>query len=227
VPPIRVVIADDVPLVRSGLRNALAEHSDIVIVAEAGNGDEAVRFALRHQPDVVLMDVSMPVLDGLGATRLICSETGVPPIRVLILSIHEDDDVVFDALRSGASGFVLKDSPPDEVVAAVRTVAAGESVLSPRLTSKLVRDLTARPPHSRRSATLGQLTQRERDVLQLIAAGLHNDEIARILVVSETTVKTHVQRLYRKLSLRDRVHAVIFAYQNGLAHPPEHSPSVE
>lgn len=209
------------------MRSALAEHSDIVVVAEASNGDEAVRLALRHHPDVVLMDVSMPILDGLAATRIICAEANYPPVKVLILSIHEEDDLVFDALRSGASGFVLKDSPPDEVAAAVRTVAAGESILSPRLTSKLVRDLAARPPPTRHSATVGRLTQRERDVLQLIAAGLHNGEIARILVVSETTVKTHVQRLYRKLSLRDRVHAVIFAYQHGIAQPPERSPSAE
>lgn len=225
--PIRIVIADDVPLVRSGLRNALDNHADIIVVAEAANGDEAIRYALRDRPDVVLMDVSMPILDGLTATRAICEKAGEPPIRVLILSIHEDDELVFDALRSGASGFLLKDSPAEEVVAAVRTVATGESILSPRLTSKLIRDLAARPASPQPADTVRQLTGRERDVLQLIAAGLRNDEIARLLVVSETTVKTHVQRLYRKLALRDRVHAVIFAYHHGLACPPKTLPSAE
>jgi DNA-binding NarL/FixJ family response regulator len=212
VSPLRVVIADDQPMMRAGFRAVLEATGDIVVVAEAANGVEAVAAAGQHGPDVVLMDIRMPVMDGIEATRRL------PRQRVLILTTFGLDEYIIDALRAGASGFLLKDAPTAEVVAAVRAVAAGDAVLSAAVTRQLLNQVGRRLPAavSREPADLAGLTDREREVLRLLAAGLSNAEIAAALVVSEATVKTHVSHLLGKLGLRDRVQAVIYAYETGL-----------
>ena len=213
---IRVLLADDQALVRSGFRMILEEREDIEVVAEAENGREAVEAAVSASPDVVLMDVRMPELDGIEATARILSER--PGTRVLILTTFDLDEYVARALRAGASGFLLKDVRPPQLVDAIRVVAAGDALLAPTVTRRLLarfaQSLDASPPPA-----LDRLTEREREILQLVAEGLSNAEIANRLVVGESTVKTHVSAVLRKLGLRDRVQAVIAAYDAGLVHP--------
>jgi DNA-binding NarL/FixJ family response regulator len=218
--PLRVVIADDQPMMRAGFKAVLEATGNIEVVAEAGNGLEAVEAAQRHAPDVVLMDIRMPELDGIEATRR------MPRQRVLILTTFGLDEYIIEALRAGASGFLLKDAPTADVVAAVRAVAAGDAVLSPAITRQLLDQVSRRlpAPVSREPGELTQLTDREREVLRMLAAGLTNAEIAAALVLSEATVKTHVSNLLGKLGLRDRVQAVIYAYETRLIAPAEEPP---
>jgi DNA-binding NarL/FixJ family response regulator len=210
---IRVLVVDDQTMVRAGFRLLLADETDIEVVAEAGNGRDAVAKAARYQVDVVLMDIRMPEMDGLEATRRILAAD--PAARVLILTTFDLDEYVFEALRAGASGFVLKDDPPEQLLAAVRTVAAGDALLSPTVTRRVIRHFSAArrqtPPKAVES-----LTSRELDVFRLITRGLSNAEIGRELFISDTTVKTHVTRLLQKLDLRDRAQAIVLAYQTGL-----------
>jgi DNA-binding NarL/FixJ family response regulator len=212
---IRVLIVDDQPLARAGFKAVLEASGGIEVVAEASHGEEAVRLARTHDPDVVLMDVRMPGMDGIEATRR------MPHQKVLILTTFGLDDYIIEALRAGASGFLLKDTPVEELVRAVRTVAAGDAQLSPAVTKRLLAQVARRLPTAvqRDTSSLGQLTEREREVLQLMAAGMSNAEIAAALVVSEPTVKTHVSSVLGKLGLRDRVQAVIYAYENRLVAP--------
>lgn len=215
---ITVVIADDQAMVRAGLRSLLSEEPDVAVVAEAVDGEEAVAAARRHRPAVVLMDIRMPVLDGIAATRRIVAEGSRS--RVLVLTTFELDEYVFNALRAGASGFLLKDSTAEELVAAVRTVAAGDALLDPAVTRRVVDAFTRSPPREQRpSPALSRLTRREVEVLRLVARGLSNVEIARELVVSDATAKTHVSNLLSKLGLRDRVQGVVYAYESGLVTP--------
>jgi DNA-binding NarL/FixJ family response regulator len=213
--PLRVVIADDQPLMRAGFKAVLEATGSIQVVAEAGTGEEAVRAATEHAPDVVLMDIRMPGMDGIEATRRL------PRQRVLILTTFGLDDYIVDALRAGASGFLLKDAPTHEVIAAVRAVAAGDAVLAPSVTRQLLDQVGRRLPPAvpRTHASEAELTERERQVLSMLAAGMSNSEIAQALVLSEATVKTHVSNLLGKLGLRDRVQAVIYAYETGLIAP--------
>jgi DNA-binding NarL/FixJ family response regulator len=214
----RVLIADDDGLMRAGLIELLVEEPDIEIVGEASTGREAVERASRLDPDVVLMDVRMPELDGIGATRELT--VAAPRARVLILTTFEQDDYVFGALRAGASGFLLKRSRPEDLIAAVHTVAAGDSLLSPSVTRRVIDRMAQQPmPELAAAAKLDALTRREREVLELIARGLSNREIATQLFVEESTVRTHVKRIQMKLQLRDRVQIVIFAYESGLNRP--------
>ena len=214
---LRVVIADDQPMMRAGFKAVLEATGDIQVVAEASNGEEAVRAAGEHRPDVVLMDIRMPEMDGIEATRRL------PRQRVLILTTFGLDQYIIEALRAGASGFLLKDAPTQEVVAAVRAVAAGDAVLSAAVTRQLLDQVARRlpAPVSRHTQDLELLTEREQEVLRLLANGLSNAEIATALVVSEATVKSHVSRLLGKLGLRDRVQAVIYAYETRLIAPAE------
>ena len=214
---IPVLLADDQTLVRDGFRLILSAEPDIDVIGEAGDGAEAVARARTHRPDVVLMDIRMPELDGIEATRQLLSE--LPTTRVLMLTTFDLDEYVIGAFRAGASGFLLKTAPRDQLVAAVRTVHAGEALLAPASTRKLIEQY-AQPPTE--SATLAELTAREREVLGLLARGLSNAEIARELVVEPSTVKSHVARLLAKLDLRDRVQAVVFAYESGLIRPGQH-----
>jgi DNA-binding NarL/FixJ family response regulator len=214
---IRVLLADDHQLIRAGFRMVLEGTPDISVVAEAGDGAEAVRLAIETSPDVVLMDVRMPVMDGIEATRRITTTTAC---RVLVLTTFDLDEYAYDGLRSGASGFLLKDVPPEVLYDAVRAVADGDAVLTPRITRELVdRYALAAPSTPARQAPgpeLDRLTQREVEVLDLIATGLTNTQIAQHLVLSEATVKTHITRILAKLGLRDRVQVVIYAYEHGL-----------
>jgi DNA-binding NarL/FixJ family response regulator len=207
---IRVALADDHELVRTGFRLILSAEPDIEVVAEAANGQEAVEVVRARRPDVVLMDVRMPILDGIEATRRVTDQS-----RVLVLTTFEVDSVVFDALRAGASGFLLKTGPADELVRAVRVVAQGDSLLSPSVTRRLVEEF-ARTPAPTEVNGLDELTQRETEVLRLVAKGLSNAEIAAELVVEPSTVKSHVASVLSKLDLRDRVQAVVLAYESGL-----------
>ncbi len=214
---LRVVIADDQPMMRAGFRAVLEATGEIQVVAEASTGEEAIQAAGEHAPDVVLMDIRMPGMDGIEATRQL------PRQRVLILTTFGLDQYIIEALRAGASGFLLKDAPTQEVVAAVRAVAAGEAVLSAAVTRQLLDQVARRLPAavSRRPEELELLTDREQEVLRMLANGLSNAEIATALVVSEATVKSHVSRLLGKLGLRDRVQAVIYAYETGLIAPAD------
>ena len=213
--PIRVLIADDQPLARAGFKAVLEATGGVQVVAEAQDGDQAVELARRHDPDVVLMDVRMPGTDGIEATRR------MPNQKILILTTFGLDDYIIEALRAGASGFLLKDAPVEELVRAVRTVAAGDAQLSPAVTKRLLEQVARRLPAAvpRDSGLLADLTERELEVLRLLAAGMSNAEIAAALVVSEPTVKSHVSSVLQKLGLRDRVQAVIYAYENGLVAP--------
>jgi len=213
---IKVLIADDQAMVREGFGALLAAQDDVVVVGSAADGAQAVAESRRLDPDVVLMDVRMPVLDGLAATRqLLAGRDGRP--RVLILTTFDLDDYVYEALRAGASGFLLKDAPAADLVHAVRVVAAGDALLAPSVTRRLIAEFAARPGPSRpRPTALNALTPRETEVLRLIARGRSNQEIAAELVVAEQTVKTHVGRILAKLSLRDRAQAVVLAYETGL-----------
>jgi len=218
---VRVVVADDQPVVRTGFRTIL-EAAGVEVVAEAGDGREAVVAARRARPDVVLMDIRMPDLDGIEATRQLAGPDVDDPVRVLVLTTFDLDDYVYDALRAGASGFLLKDVGREELVAAVRVVAAGDALLAPSVTRRLLEEFARRPPADRPSpASLDALTPREREVLALVARGRSNAEIAAELYVGEATVKSHVAHLLMKLGLRDRVHAVIHAYDVGLVRPGE------
>ncbi|WP_372444570.1 response regulator [Micromonospora humida] len=217
--PVRILLADDQPLLRTGFRMVLGTEDDLDIVAEAGDGQEAVELSRRLLPDVVLMDIRMPRMDGVAATRAIVEAR--LPVRVLILTTFDLDEYVVGALRAGASGFLAKDVPADDLVTAIRTVAAGEAVVAPRILKRLLDrfatvlpDPTASPPKA-----LGTLTEREREVLVQVARGLSNAEIAAALSVSETTIKTHVGHVLTKLRLRDRVQAVVLAYESGLVRP--------
>jgi DNA-binding NarL/FixJ family response regulator len=212
---IRVVLADDQPLVRTGLRMILSAESDIEVVGEAANGFEAIDLCASTKPDVVLMDVRMPELDGISATRQI-SSLDEPP-RVLVLTTFDLDEVVYDALRAGASGFLLKDAPEERLTTAIRVVADGGSLFAPSVTRRLIEEFARRAPRS--EADLSSLTERENEVLRLVARGLSNAEIGSTLFVSENTVKTHVARVLMKLGVRDRVQAVVLAYESGLVRP--------
>jgi DNA-binding NarL/FixJ family response regulator len=215
---IRVVIADDDDLMRAGLIELLTADPDIEITGQAANGREAVERACRLAPDVVLMDVRMPDVDGIAATRELAQ--AAPHAKVLILTTFEQDDYIFGALRAGASGFLLKRTRPEELIAAVHAVAAGDSLLSPSVTRRVIDRMAQQPtPELADQARLDGLTPREREVLVLIARGLSNREIAGVLVVEESTIRTHVKRILMKLHLRDRVQAVIFAYETGLNRP--------
>ncbi|RJL29980.1 response regulator [Bailinhaonella thermotolerans] len=215
---IRVVVADDQELVRGGFSMILDAQPDIEVVAEAGDGAEAVRAVRAHAPDVLLLDVRMPVMDGIEAAKIVCASTET---RVIMLTTFDHDDYVFDTLRAGASGFLLKDVRRDDLVHAVRVVTAGDSLLAPSVTRRLIAEVTARPAAAAplKTDALDALTARERETLQLMARGLTNAEIAQSLVVSEHTVKTHVSNVLTKLGLRDRVQAVIAAYESGLIQP--------
>jgi DNA-binding NarL/FixJ family response regulator len=215
---IRVLLADDQSMVRAGFRMILESEPGIAVVGEAANGEQAVASARRLDPDVVLMDVQMPGEDGLQATRRITAEPG-PSCRVVILTTFERDDYVFEALQSGASGFLLKNAPPEELIHAVRVVAAGDALLAPSVTRRIIAEFARRPPKPKPAARLETLTQREREVLLLVARGWSNAEVAGELFVSEGTVKTHVSSLLGKLGLRDRVQAVVLAYESGLVTP--------
>lgn len=218
---LRVLIVDDQALVRAGFSMILGTEDDIEVVGEAENGQEAVAGAQEHSPDVILMDIRMPEMDGITATRQLNElyPDGSGP-RVIILTTFDLDEYVYDALRAGASGFLLKDTPPDELADAIRVVASGDALLSPSITRKLLEEFTkATPTASRPVADLGQLTDREEEVLRELARGLSNSEIAEALFVSETTVKTHVSHILTKLELRDRVQAVVVAYESGLVTP--------
>jgi DNA-binding NarL/FixJ family response regulator len=212
---IRVLIVDDQPLARRGFKAVLEATGAIEVVAEAGDGAQALELARRHDPDVVLMDVRMPVMDGIEATRR------MPRQKVLILTTFGLDDYIIEALRAGASGFLLKDAPVEELIRAVRSVAAGDAQLSPAVTKRLLDQVARRLPAAveRDTEVLAQLTEREREVLRLLSAGMSNAEIANALVLSEPTIKTHVSNVLQKLGLRDRVQAVIYAYENGLITP--------
>jgi DNA-binding NarL/FixJ family response regulator len=223
---ISVVIADDQALVRSGLRMILDAQPDINVVGEAADGREAVSLVRESEPNVVLMDIRMPEIDGIGATRLL-TRRGVAT-RILVLTTFDLDEYVYEALRAGASGFLLKDVATEDLVAAVRTVARGDALLAPAITRRLIEEFLHRlPPGEIRSPTLSDLTDREVEVLSLIGRGLSNAEIATTLFVAETTVKTHVGQILRKLSLRDRVQAVVLAYETGLARPGRDSSEAE
>jgi DNA-binding NarL/FixJ family response regulator len=213
---IGVLIADDQPLMRAGFRMVLEVEDDITVVGEAGTGEQAVHGAQRLQPDVVLMDIRMPDLDGIAATRRITG--GGASARVLIVTTFDLDEYVYDALGAGASGFLLKDSSPDQLVGAIRVVAGGEALLAPSVTSRLIGQF-ARTREPEPPPGLDDLTARELEVFKLLARGMSNAEIADSLVVSDSTIKTHVAHLLAKLGLRDRVHAVVLAYESGLVSP--------
>jgi DNA-binding NarL/FixJ family response regulator len=217
--PVRVLLADDQPLLRTGFRMVLGAEGDLDIVGEAGDGAEAVELARRLLPDVVLMDIRMPRLDGVGATKAIVAAR--LPVRVLILTTFDLDEYVVGALRAGASGFLAKDVPAEDLVTAIRTVAAGEAVVAPRILKRLLDQFAVNLPDPDATAPreLDVLTDREREVLVQMARGLSNAEIAQELSVSETTIKTHVGHVLTKLGLRDRVQAVVLAYESGLVRP--------
>jgi DNA-binding NarL/FixJ family response regulator len=215
---IRVVLADDERLVRAGFRMILSAEPDITIVAEAGDGREAVQAVRQHPTDVVLMDIRMPIVDGLEATRRILDGPLVPP-RVIVLTTFDLDEYVFEALRAGASGFLLKDAPEERLVAAIRVAADGGSLFAPSVTRRLIERFASGPGPTTTRDDLERLTPRESEVLRLLARGLSNGEIAEALVVTEHTAKTHVAHILDKLDLRDRVQAVVLAYESGLVKP--------
>ncbi|MEY2533872.1 MAG: hypothetical protein QOF29_1782 [bacterium] len=216
---IRVMVADDQPLVRDGLRTILEAQPDIEVAAEASTGREAIEMAARHRLDVILMDIRMPDVDGITACREVTARAGAP--RVVVVTTHDLDEYVYDALRAGACGFLLKDAPREQLVSGVRAAHAGETLLAPAVTRRLVETFVRRPPPRSDGLPplLGELTARELEVLRLIARGLSNAEIGTAVFVAEATVKSHVSRILAKLGLRDRVHAVVLAYECGLVAP--------
>lgn len=215
---ISVLLADDQAMVRAGFRLILAAEPDITVAGEAADGVQAVAAARRLRPDVTLMDVRMPRLDGIAATRQLLEE-GLAPTRVVVLTTFDVDSHVYDALRAGASGFLLKNAPPEDLVQAIRVVAAGAALLDPAVTRRVIEEFARNPATGPRPPDVNRLTDRELEVLHLVARGLSNAEIAATLVVSEATVKTHVARMLDKLRLRDRVQAVVYAYEHGLVRP--------
>jgi DNA-binding NarL/FixJ family response regulator len=216
---VRVLLVDDDDLMRAGLRAVLASDATIEVVGEVGDGRGAPERARALRPDVVLMDVRMPEVDGISATREVLATS--PDVRVIMLTTFEQDDYVFDSLAAGASGFLLKRTRPEDLIAAIHTVAAGDALLSPSVTRTVIDRMARQHPPARAAddRRLEELTPREHEVLELLARGLSNAEIARELVIEDSTVKTHVKRILMKLRVRDRVHAVIFAYESGLTHP--------
>jgi DNA-binding NarL/FixJ family response regulator len=218
--PLRLLLVDDQALMRTGFRMILDSEPGLEVVGEAEDGRHGVDLARRLRPDVVLMDIRMPRMDGVEATRLLAGPDVTDPLRVLILTTFDIDEYVYAAVRAGASGFLLKDAPPEELIRAVRVVASGEALLAPSVTRRLLEEFASRPqPSASRSKAVESLTARELEVLQLVARGLSNAEIAEELVVGETTVKTHVGHILMKLHLRDRVQAVVLAYEEGLVQP--------
>jgi DNA-binding NarL/FixJ family response regulator len=213
---ISVVIADDQALVRAGFRSLLDAQQDINVVGEAANGDEAVQLALEKRPDVVLMDIRMPVVDGLVATLRIVEDERLENVKVVILTTFDLDEYVFEAIRAGANGFLVKDTEPVELLRAVRAVVAGDALLSPRVTRRLIEEFASRAKDPAGLPDLTALTDREREVVVLVAGGLNNDEIAKRLIMSAATAKTHVSRAMIKLGARDRAQLVVFAYETGL-----------
>ena len=215
---ISVLLADDQAMVRAGFRLILSAEPDITVAGEAADGVQAVAAARRLRPDVTWMDVRMPHLDGIAATRQLL-ENGLAPTRVVVLTTFDVDSHVYDALRAGASGFLLKNAPPEDLVQAIRVVAAGAALLDPAVTRRVIEEFARNPATGPRPPEVNRLTDRELEVLHLVARGLSNAEIAATLVVSEATVKTHVARMLDKLRLRDRVQAVVYAYEHGLVRP--------
>jgi DNA-binding NarL/FixJ family response regulator len=220
---ITVLLADDQALVRAGFRALLDAQADITVVGEASDGDEAVRLAIQHRPDVVLMDVRMPGSDGLVATRRLAGDDRLKDVRVVILTTFDLDEYVFEAIRAGANGFLVKDTEPAELLRAVRAVVDGDALLSPRITRRLIEEFASRAREPAPSASVDVLTDREREVVALVAEGLSNDEIAERLIMSAATARTHVSRAMIKVGARDRAQLVVFAYETGLARPGWHS----
>jgi DNA-binding NarL/FixJ family response regulator len=214
---VRVLLVDDDDLMRAGLRSVLSSDDTIEVAGEAGDGSEALAHVRETRPDVVLMDIRMPSVDGISATREVLSRSS--DVKVLVLTTFEDDDYIFDALSAGASGFLLKRTKPEELISAIHTVAEGDSLLSPAVTRRVIDRMATQPVAGLSGKRLDELTPREREVLELIGRGLSNREIAEAFVIEESTVKTHVKRILMKLGLRDRVQAVIFAYETGLIRP--------
>ncbi|HEX7163541.1 MAG TPA: response regulator transcription factor [Trebonia sp.] len=221
---IRVLLADDQALIRSGIRALLDAEDDIEVVAEAADGKQAVTLARQHRPDIALVDIQMPVVDGIEATRQIVTDEQLAEVRVVILTNFGLDEYIFRALRAGASGFLLKDTQPAELLQALRIVMRGDSLLSPAVTRRLISEFVARPPDAVSATGMETLTNREREVVAMVAHGLSNDEIAAAMVLSPTTAKTHVSRAMVKLGARDRAQLVVFAYQAGLVSPREAAP---
>jgi len=217
---IKVLLVDDQAMVRAGIHMILEAENDIHVVGEAEDGAKAVVSAHKLKPDVVLMDIQMPLMNGLESTRQITQTPG-NTCRILILTTFERDDYIFEALRAGASGFILKNAPPEDLIAAVRVVAEGNALLAPSVTRRIINEFAQRTPRVDLKAGLGSLTEREIEVMRLIAKGKTNSEIAADLFVGETTVKTHISNLFAKLDLRDRVQAVVYAYESGLIQPGE------
>jgi DNA-binding NarL/FixJ family response regulator len=215
--PVRVLLVDDDDLMRAGLRSVLSSDDGIEVAGEAGDGGEALDRVRETQPHVVLMDIRMPGVDGISATREVLA--GAPDVKVVLLTTFEDDDYIFDALSAGASGFLLKRTKPEELISAIHAVADGDSLLSPSVTRRVIDRMATQPVAGLSGARLEKLTPREREVLELIGRGLSNREIAESFVIEESTVKTHVKRILTKLELRDRVQAVILAYETGLIRP--------
>jgi DNA-binding NarL/FixJ family response regulator len=215
---IRVLIVDDQILVRTGFRRILEEEADIEVVGEAGTGEEAVDLTIELEPDVVIMDIRMPLMDGIEATERLQKSAGAPNTKILMLTTADLEEYVHDALAAGASGFLLKDAPPEELAEAVRIIARGDAVLSPTITKRLIDELRRRPRRIQ-TARFDGLTARERDVLRLMAQGYANAEIAEQLFISEATVKTHVSHVFAKLQVRDRSQAIVLAYESGLVEP--------
>ncbi|MER6012225.1 response regulator transcription factor [Streptomyces bluensis] len=216
---IRVLLADDQSLVRAGFKALLDAQADIEVAGEAADGEAALRKVRELRPDVVLMDIRMPVLDGLAAARRITEDQGLKDVKVVMLTTFELDEYVFEAIRSGASGFLVKDTEPEELLRAVRAVVEGDALLSPGVTRRLISEFAARSKEPAAAASLGGLTEREREVMALVGIGLSNEEIARRLVVSPLTAKTHVSRTMVKLGARDRAQLVVLAYESGLVRP--------
>lgn len=217
---ITIVLADDQALVRAGFRLILEAEDDLVIIGEASDGEQALATVRRLRPDIVLMDIQMPTMDGIEATRRLTEDAAIRA-RVVILTTFEQDDYVFSALRAGASGFLLKNAPPEDLVYAVRIVAAGNALLAPAITRRVIEEYSQRPARRRNDAGLDLLTERELEVLRLLATGKSNAELADHLYLGEGTIKTHVSHLLSKLGLRDRVQAVVYAYESGLVEPSD------